>query len=97
MVRLASPLAPASFRVSRLRLPPTLAPPQRDHREWRRPVSRARPSTPSRLPPEHRSARIQAMARVLYIVAREQPLLCGFLMATVDARSPDGQNVKIKL
>jgi hypothetical protein len=37
------------------------------------------------------------MGRVLYIVAREQPLLCGYLMATVGARSPDGQNVEIKL
>ncbi len=37
------------------------------------------------------------MGRVLYIVAREQPLLCGYLMATVGARSSDGQNVEIKL
>jgi hypothetical protein len=37
------------------------------------------------------------MGRVLYIVAREQPLLCGYLMATVGARSPDGENVEIKL
>jgi hypothetical protein len=40
---------------------------------------------------------IHTMGRVLYIVAREQPLLCGYLMATVGARSPDGQNVEIKL
>jgi hypothetical protein len=37
------------------------------------------------------------MGRVLYIVAREQPLLYGYLMATVGTRSPDGQNVEIKL
>jgi hypothetical protein len=37
------------------------------------------------------------MGRVLYIVAREQPLLCGYLMTTVGARSSDGQNVEIKL
>jgi hypothetical protein len=37
------------------------------------------------------------MGRVLYIVAREQPLLCGYLRATMAARSPDGQNVEIKL
>lgn len=37
------------------------------------------------------------MGRVLYIVTREQPLLCGYLMATVGARSRDGQNVEIKL
>ena len=30
-------------------------------------------------------------------MAREQPLLCGYLMATVGARSPDGQHVEIKL
>ena len=40
---------------------------------------------------------IHTMGRVLYIVAREQPLLCGYLMATVGARSTDGQNVEIKL
>jgi len=37
------------------------------------------------------------MRRVLYIVAREQPLLCGYLMTTVGARSPDGHRVEIKL
>ena len=37
------------------------------------------------------------MGRVLYIVARERPLLCGYLMATVGARSPDGHRVEIKL
>jgi hypothetical protein len=35
--------------------------------------------------------------RLLYIVAREQPLLCGYLMTTVGARSPDGHRVEIKL
>src|SRR5260370_7138261 len=37
------------------------------------------------------------MGRVLYIVAREQPLLCGYLMTAVGARSPDGLRVEIKL
>jgi hypothetical protein len=37
------------------------------------------------------------MGRVLYIVATEQPLLCGYLMTTVGARSPDGHRVEIKL
>ena len=37
------------------------------------------------------------MSRVLYIVARKRPLLCGYLMATVDARTPDGHLVEIKL
>jgi hypothetical protein len=37
------------------------------------------------------------MGRILYIVAREQPLLCGYLMAKVDARSPEGHSVEIKL
>ena len=37
------------------------------------------------------------MGRVLYIVAREQPFLCGYLMTTVGARSPDGHRVEIKL
>jgi hypothetical protein len=37
------------------------------------------------------------MGRVLYIVAREQPLLCGYLMTAVGARSPDGHRVEIKL
>jgi hypothetical protein len=37
------------------------------------------------------------MGRVLYIVAREQPLLCGYLMTTVGARSPEGHRVEIKL
>ena len=37
------------------------------------------------------------MGRVLYIVARERPLLCGYLMATVGARSADGHRVEIKL
>src|ERR1700687_5786516 len=37
------------------------------------------------------------MGRILYIVAREHPLLCGYLMAKVDARSPDGHSVEIKL
>lgn len=37
------------------------------------------------------------MGRVLYIVAREQPLLCGYLMTTVGARSQDGHRVEIKL
>jgi len=37
------------------------------------------------------------MRRVLYIVARERPLLCGYLMATVGARTPDGHPVEIKL
>ena len=37
------------------------------------------------------------MGRILYIVARERPLLCGYLMATVGARSPDGHRVEIKL
>ena len=37
------------------------------------------------------------MRRVLYIVARERPLLCGYLMATVGARTPDGDPVEIKL
>ncbi len=35
--------------------------------------------------------------RVLYIVAREQPMLCGYLIATVGTRSPDGHLVEIKL
>ncbi len=37
------------------------------------------------------------MGRVLYIVARERPLLCGYLMTTVGARSPDGHRVEIKV
>lgn len=37
------------------------------------------------------------MGRILYVVAREHPLLCGYLMAKVDARSPDGHSVEIKL
>lgn len=37
------------------------------------------------------------MGRILYIVAREHPLLCGYLMAKMDARSPDGHSVEIKL
>jgi hypothetical protein len=37
------------------------------------------------------------MGRVLYIVAREQPLLYGYLMTTVGARSPDGHSAEIKL
>ena len=37
------------------------------------------------------------MGRVLYIVARERPLLCGYLMTTVGARPPDGHRVEIKL
>jgi hypothetical protein len=37
------------------------------------------------------------MGRVLYIVTREQPLLCGYLMTTVGARSPGGHRVEIKL
>jgi hypothetical protein len=37
------------------------------------------------------------MGRVLYIVAREQPLLCGYLMTAVGARSSDGLRVEIKL
>jgi hypothetical protein len=37
------------------------------------------------------------MERVLYVVAREQPLLCGYLMTTVGARSSDGPLVEIKL
>jgi hypothetical protein len=37
------------------------------------------------------------MGRVLYIVARERPLLCGYLMTTAGARSPDGHRVEIKL
>ncbi len=41
--------------------------------------------------------RVHSMARVVYIVAREQPLLCGYLKITVGARSPDGHSVEIKL
>ncbi|MGH7366567.1 MAG: hypothetical protein ACREK9_09175 [Candidatus Rokuibacteriota bacterium] len=37
------------------------------------------------------------MGRVLYIVAKEQPLLCGYLMATVGAQSDDGHLVEIKV
>jgi hypothetical protein len=37
------------------------------------------------------------MGRILYIVAPEQPLLRGYLMAKVDARSPEGHRVEIKL
>jgi hypothetical protein len=37
------------------------------------------------------------MGRILYVVAREHPLLCGYLMAKVDARSQDGHSVEIKL
>src|SRR5258705_10990296 len=37
------------------------------------------------------------MKRVLYVVSREQPLLCGFLMTTAGARSAGGNLVEIKL
>lgn len=37
------------------------------------------------------------MERVLYVVAREQPLLVGYLMTTVGARSSEGHLVEIKL
>jgi hypothetical protein len=37
------------------------------------------------------------MGRILYIVAKEQPLLRGYLMATVGARSPDRDLVEIKI
>lgn len=37
------------------------------------------------------------MDRVLYIVAKERPLLCGYLMATVGRTSADGQPVEIKI
>src|SRR5258706_10223751 len=37
------------------------------------------------------------MKRVLYVVSREQPLLCGYLMTTAGARSAGGHLVEIKL
>jgi len=37
------------------------------------------------------------MARILYIVAKEQPLLRGYLMATVGVRSADQAHVEIKI
>jgi hypothetical protein len=37
------------------------------------------------------------MERVLYVVAREQPLLVGYLMTAVGARSSEGHLVEIKL
>lgn len=37
------------------------------------------------------------MARVVYIVARHQPLLRGYLMAKVGTRSPEGHPVEIKV
>jgi hypothetical protein len=37
------------------------------------------------------------MERVLYVVAREQPMLVGYLMTAVDARSSEGHPVEIKL
>jgi hypothetical protein len=37
------------------------------------------------------------MGRILYVVAREHPLLCGYLRAKVDAQSPDRHSVEIKL
>ena len=37
------------------------------------------------------------MARVVYVVARDQPLLRGYLMAKVGARSAEGHPVEIKL
>jgi hypothetical protein len=43
------------------------------------------------------STQSRILRRVLYIVARGQPLLCGYLMTTVGARSPDGHRVEIKL
>ncbi|MGH7398781.1 MAG: hypothetical protein ACRELW_14695, partial [Candidatus Rokuibacteriota bacterium] len=36
------------------------------------------------------------MGRVLHVVAREQPLLCGYLMAR-SSRSPDAHLVEVKL
>jgi len=37
------------------------------------------------------------MERVLYVVAREQPLMVGYLMARVGARTPAGHPVEIKV
>lgn len=37
------------------------------------------------------------MARILYIVAQEQSLLAGYLSAKMDARSPEGHTVEIKV
>jgi hypothetical protein len=37
------------------------------------------------------------MERVLYVVAREQPLMVGYLMTRVGARSPAGPSVEIKV
>jgi hypothetical protein len=37
------------------------------------------------------------MGRVLYIVARDQPLLCGYLISAVRGPSRDGHRVEIKL
>jgi hypothetical protein len=37
------------------------------------------------------------LARILYIVAQEEPLLCGYLKAKVEPRSPEGHAVEIKL
>lgn len=37
------------------------------------------------------------MERVLYIVTKERPLLCGYLMATVGPTSPDGHPVEVKI
>jgi hypothetical protein len=37
------------------------------------------------------------MGRILYIVARDQPLLCGYLMNAVRGPSRDGHRVEIKL
>lgn len=37
------------------------------------------------------------MERVLYVVSRQQPMLCGYLMTTVGAKSSDERSVEIKV
>jgi hypothetical protein len=37
------------------------------------------------------------MGRIVYVVARNQPLLRGYLMAKVGTRTPDGDRVEVKL
>jgi hypothetical protein len=37
------------------------------------------------------------MARIVYVVARDQPLLRGYLMTKVGARSPEGHPVELKV
>jgi hypothetical protein len=51
---------------------------------------------PSRLAPSKTYMR-HSMGRILYIVARDQPLLCGYLMNAVRGPSRDGHRVEIKL